>query len=367
MVNNTELEKKIEGSSWDASIKHQILDLLPKLPPKVLDFLDRRLSKNDFELIKQEIYISIFDGAEAVEDLKQGKIENFVRFLQDASINPDYNFGVYLIPLVIEIRQQIQSGRLVEDARIRSAINSFELEVFDHLPEEEVKNLVNEDLLYFLPNLNMVEEIKKYYVVSNATADVDWNKDYLRNLQTNEEILGKSKISVDRKLVEPTVQNWITDYIISVPSEVSRRGAFDEIQYIKMSPNVKTLSPNEQTALLEILKLYNWLLNPRATLDEVEAYNSEKYQQPDLPPLRPAPDFFQTNRVASENFPTYVAKPQASNNGLGFGMAARPAVRRPPVVPQAPRVGMPVKMSDINNGSNLQIDEKLEELKRKVE
>ncbi len=76
----------------------------------------------------------------------------------------------------------------------------------------------------------------------------------LRSLFVNSERLGMSNILIDEKKVEPTIANWLKDFI-----KINGSGTFNDIvliDYINNSINAKMLSSDNKNTLANILRFY---------------------------------------------------------------------------------------------------------------
>ena len=355
-ANKDEIKLKIEKSTWGALEKKQITALLPKLPQRVLEFLNDRLSKSDFDLVKEELYIAIFDGSEALDDLQQGKVEPFVQFLDSALEKQDYNFGEYLIPLVLEIRQLIHNNKISGDDRLNNAINNFEIKTLEDLPDAGLRDLIEKNLLEAMGKVNLLNEVQRRYSISQFTNGDQWAKDLLPLITNNTAMLGNESIIVDSKKYTPEIKNWLLDYVNALPNSVSERTTFDEVQFIRNSPNVSKLTTAGKNMLFAIIKLYAWLLKPSVNEEEETAENRATIAIPGAEIVQPKS--LQRNRepqVSGTELPS--VRPGLALGG-SYGQQTEAPVKQPPAVPNSPeqRIKMQQQL----------VDQKLEELKNKV-
>lgn len=91
-------------------------------------------------------------------------------------------------------------------------------------------------------------------IIYLLTEDETFKDKALRKLFVNNEILGMESILIDNKKVEPTISNWLKDFI-------KRNGSdnFNDlllIDYINNSTNAKNLSSNNKNILANLLRFY---------------------------------------------------------------------------------------------------------------
>ncbi len=211
------------------------------------------------------------------EDIAQWFIE---RSLDDGR----FEFGRYAIPLVLEIKRLMNRGKIATSPVFKDQLDHFEVAIFKILPSSEQRELIKKQLLFLLKNnINVLMELKSAHLADYTSGidDADWLDNLRRNLEGSEEILGQQPILVDGKTVTPTIANWLQDYIISSPKALVSRSAFEEVQYLRSSPNVRKLTMSEQQILLQVIKIYSWSANPIVSEEEIEAYENSNEQPAD--------------------------------------------------------------------------------------
>ena len=318
MDSREEIKTKIQKSGWGDLEKQQILQKLPSLGSHVLRYLQKRLSKSDFYLIQDELYVSIFDGEEFFEDLQRGDVPGFVKFLERARNESDYGFGEYILPLVLDVQQLITSGKIQPHLELVKILDDIEAEYFQNLTDKDLEDSLEFNFVQFVQRLNIVGEFKTLYY-SRGFGFSDWGKPFLEKLFKNEESLGSRPILVDKKTLPQSIKNWLQDYGLSEVRAVSKRSAYDQIQYMEKSPNAKLLQPKERQVLLKIFQLHNFLQKPFVSADEVEEYSREKYKN-----ARSA--FQQQEATGAKPAPAKLAAPPGPKSVFGADMvSAKPA------------------------------------------
>jgi len=84
-------------------------------------------------------------------------------------------------------------------------------------------------------------------------------KELLDTLYENKEVLTTDKISLKGEMVDPTIGNWLADYIRFTGEEFA--STIKRAQYITDSENPKKLKPEEKDLLKRLLDLYVGLRN----------------------------------------------------------------------------------------------------------
>jgi len=368
MVGLQDIQNKIALTKWSELQKQQILEMSASFGPNTLTYLEQRLVRSDFELIKEDLYISLFDCQEAIIYFVQNKNANYlIDLLHSAKNKSEYGYGEYLLPLLFDLERLVDRNKAPYNEEVIKLINEYEADFSQKLPPVEVSRIVEQNLVFFLDQLEIVNELKRLYFSSSFFGNEEFIKQLLFNLVHNKEIIGQEPIEMDKKSVKPQIQFWIQDLIISTPKNSTGSGisTFDEIQYMKTSPNVKKLSQKDQNRLLEIFKLYNWLLKPEVTFEEVESYDLEKYKINNIQPTKvAAPPRVPLSKIMA-GAPTQTLrdiqykKESIAEVGLNLkNVPTKTLGKQPPIVPAGPL--------KIQADRQRQIEEKLQNLRKKV-
>lgn len=124
------------------------------------------------------------------------------------------------------------------------------------LSQEEYADLFNKGVISFLFEMSDPEMIREFnqetivFISENPLAQ----NDFFKNLMSNQELIGRNPIWIENKKVDPTIANWLKDFIKEKGSDF-----FDELvlaEYLAISPNPKNLSPDEKNLLRRLLNLY---------------------------------------------------------------------------------------------------------------
>lgn len=124
------------------------------------------------------------------------------------------------------------------------------------LTEEEYASLFNSGVINFLFKLTdpyIVDEFNEE-VVNFINEYAKSQNNFFKNLLENQEKVSKEQLIIEDKIVEPTVANWLKDFIKEKGSDF-----FDElklVEYLTTSPNPKNISSDEKDILRRLLKLY---------------------------------------------------------------------------------------------------------------
>ena len=128
-----------------------------------------------------------------------------------------------------------------KDEEKRSALNNFtnKLSLFLDASSDEIMDILDD---YNGVLILLIDEDQKF------------RKDLENALFLNQEKLTQKSFSLDGKPTEPTISNWLKDFI-----KISGGGFFDNLamtKYVTLSANVKVLDTNEKILITKLLKLY---------------------------------------------------------------------------------------------------------------
>jgi hypothetical protein len=129
--------------------------------------------------------------------------------------------------------------------------------------EEAVMDLLANHLMvaFDVPNYDFKEKID--LAIENIETEVE-RMEFVLSLEKifkeNKATIGKNMLTISGAQVQPTLQNWIADYL-TVHGQTSERTGYETAEYLSKSPNAKQLSEAERFDLLDILTIYNNLYN----------------------------------------------------------------------------------------------------------
>jgi hypothetical protein len=370
------LKEKIASAAFTEDIKQKMADSIKYLGPNSLKFLNSHFSKSGIITSDVPVLEIIFTTQALMKSFQEGSSSEVEEFLKESPQNPDYEFGQYIIPFARDLRQYLHSHEGGLD--LWDALNNFEVQVFRWLPEGELEEIVRNNLLYFVRHLpSLVMEFKRVYWLIELSDDGSWSQAMRAALEDNAEMMGKTGITRDGKNYQPTVANWLKDYLAYLPKAITNRVAFDQIQYIERAPNVQRLTQSERKALLEIIKLQAWLMNLQVTEDEIEAYEKDLLKQKSeipsaviqriFPPPPAATRDISYKKMTIADVSLQGGSANANKNPLA------PAVNLPqrqaPIVPFPPQPPVidPVQLQiERRKKQQEQIDQKLQELEKKA-
>lgn len=138
----------------------------------------------------------------------------------------------------------------------KSVVEEEELLDDEPLNQEEYAEIFNKGVISFLFEMSDPEMIREFnqetivFISENPLAQ----NDFFKNLMSNQELIGRNPIWIENKKVDPTIANWLKDFIKEKGSDF-----FDELilaEYLAVSPNPKNLSSDEKNLLRRLLNLY---------------------------------------------------------------------------------------------------------------
>ncbi len=307
ILSSADVRLHIQASDWDAATKQRALALLPNLGKYTLAFLEARTTQFMSYATAPQAIVALGMCIDTFLALKKGSTEEVLQLLHDSQDNPEFDYGRFILPFVLDLKQLVRSGK-ISDPQVQRQLLEFEADFFQELPEEELLVILRQHLLFMVDLLDIVAEFKNIYVDRDADMQTNWSRVYLDALLSNTEQLGKTSILVDSETVAPEVHAWIKDFIVSVKRDVGTRSTFEQVQYINSSKNVAVLSATQKQYLNEILKLYTWLLHPVASATVAEEnLEAELSRNPDL-------DVTKTFDAVDRAVPPYVPKSQAAQD-----------------------------------------------------
>ncbi|MFZ4648750.1 MAG: hypothetical protein ACOYMB_03925 [Patescibacteria group bacterium] len=126
----------------------------------------------------------------------------------------------------------------------------------DSFNREDYLGIFNHGILEFLFKLtdeDVVEEFNRgilIFIADNHSA----SNDLFKSLLNNQEKIGDKQLIIENRNVDPTIANWLKDFIKEKGSNL-----FDELilaEYLAGSKNSKNLSTEDKNLLRKVLKLY---------------------------------------------------------------------------------------------------------------
>lgn len=280
-VDLEQLKGAIASAAISAELKERLLKSFPALGRATLAFIERAVSRRDFPENAEALAQFCAAASGALAELKRGQPQAAAELLKGSLENPDFEFGRYAVPLAQDVRPFTQAYPQLLDALL-----AFEREQLVNLPTPELHAIVRENILSFVRNMDAVTAFKRvYYPFSDEEG---WGEGFVFDLERSEEQLGDQPLEVDGTQQQPTVRAWLRDYAASVGKPILQRTTFDQIQYLKNSPNAGRLSERQRADLLEILKLHQWFYDPVVTEQDVREFegegNAPRFSAP--PPVR---------------------------------------------------------------------------------
>ncbi|MBX4187238.1 MAG: hypothetical protein KW802_03230 [Candidatus Doudnabacteria bacterium] len=216
----------------------------------ILDQLKERLPK-DFDLNEFENFLAIAEeySTDSEFELDSGSAKEFALFI-DA------------------IKQRFKND-LKNFPEVEKRLESLSIRMYWMDSASLESNLKNE-----LVSLRLVEALKSKVDVLGAVRkwidffeigsneDIQRRSDFIYLLSNNNEWIGTDKLQMDDGTLVPTVQNWLKDFLLSLPNSSQLPSSFDKVNYFTNSKNVKGLSTEEKEILTKIIDLYRFIKNP---------------------------------------------------------------------------------------------------------
>ncbi len=223
--------------------------------------------KKDLVLTKNDIVSLSLD--EWSDDVTIAYIEDFINYLYDNPlIFENINDAFDIIERIesFEISDDDLNGRV--DPYEYERYRNFKLLVsklyyvgFKNLSQEGLKLCLDK---YFFELLTLDKDLRysfKELLERFYEEDGSWKaREYvLKYFFDSEALIGSTKLNVGKgfESVEPTIHNWILDYIGRAGNEVGT--ALGLVSYLNQSQNVANLSSDDLSTLKKVLELYDFI------------------------------------------------------------------------------------------------------------
>jgi hypothetical protein len=255
----------ISQSKFSEKEKAMLLKMTPFMDDSVLNFALKQLKSGYFNDLKDAIFISLYDSAEAVKELINSDDSDSLISLFKSSINsPSYDFGRFILPLASDIRVRMvekKVGRSGNEESILSSLRDFEVAMFPHLDLVHLGYILQNDLIFFLRKLNLIQEVGDLLSGLSTKYSESYLLEVVReSLKSNSEIIGSNVLLINEQQVEPIIKNWISDFSLSVSPTIENKSSLDTVQYLTKSDNINKLSTEDKQLLTNLLSFYNSIL-----------------------------------------------------------------------------------------------------------
>lgn len=326
----------IKDSQLNADLKKRLLVLLPRLRKYTLAGLGREISRGDVLIIAEYLaglWENFANFIESFEHKNQSAIQGFKNFFNSHLNRFNGEDEFYFLNFVLDMRLMTVSNQARITYQQYQQLLDFETKMFWYLPKEEILFLLQNNLLFLLKKINPLEDIQ-YVIYRN-----DWdfpenaNKIFLDALLANKEEIGSK--------YPKTVGNWLKDYLnFSIPAG-SQANTFGVTSFMLKDASVQKLTDDEKNLLAQIIKLYAWFLKPEISEEQILAYKEKVDEQ-------------RFHEILSEEQDPYLSVQKSQLPSQFYKSQA--AV----VIPS-------LNLQQRNNQPNVNIDEKLDELKKRVD
>lgn len=141
--------------------------------------------------------------------------------------------------------------------------------------EQERKDNLELFSNYFVEALqygnNYVLQDLNYGLIELLDSDINFKIELDRIILNNQEKIGKAPIEIDGKMVEPTIANWIKDFIKF--GLIDKGMDFDKAKYFSQSKNFLELKEDDKNLIARLLDCYFQLKFFPDTLDNIPVDN----------------------------------------------------------------------------------------------
>jgi hypothetical protein len=132
---------------------------------------------------------------------------------------------------------------------------NYEPEIDIEKEKNDAPNVFKKHILDLIASHESTDITERYNdILVLALEDTGFRSELVSALQNNHEIISNVKLIIDDKEQNPTIGNWLKDFIKTNGSDV-----FDDLQvieYLNLSKNSKKLEDKDRSLLRKIFKLY---------------------------------------------------------------------------------------------------------------
>jgi hypothetical protein len=254
-----ELKNNIIKSQWEEECKQRLLAVLPNLQKNYLQYLWQESYKLGFDFTGESLSEAVTACILAEQKLINGDDTEVLKILSIAAAYAWWENGNFVYPWVLDLMQVMRSKMAQE---VKDGIADFLLKIFKKIKKDQIIFLLEEELIFSLSNHDLLMELKSYLFNEFLLDEPSYIQDLLNALQKNEEKLGDKNVNVGGKVVPANIKNLIKDFLLWSPKGAAGINTFQIVQYSKSSKNFLLLDSEQKHVLLEIIKIYSWLLKP---------------------------------------------------------------------------------------------------------
>ncbi|MFA5020985.1 MAG: hypothetical protein WC517_02920 [Patescibacteria group bacterium] len=120
--------------------------------------------------------------------------------------------------------------------------------------KEALKQIFSEELVWEMSEYDLIKNAVNYRIFDILEKDLNFKRELERSLYENKESLTENPLVIAGKTVDPTIDNWLKDFIEKKGTDDFNTVALSD--YLANSANAKNLSPEEKNKLSDLLNLY---------------------------------------------------------------------------------------------------------------
>lgn len=111
--------------------------------------------------------------------------------------------------------------------------------------------------IYSIPGYLLSERIDDYLEqLDDVPEEISFYESFVKLLESDEEVIGTSDLTVDGKKFTPSIRNFIKDYNF-VTNQQAEKNALTEVQYFSGSKILNLLPENQRAVVKDIIKSYD--------------------------------------------------------------------------------------------------------------
>lgn len=256
--------------------------------------------------------------------------------------------------------------------KMESIIGVFFWKALPMVPTKQQEQAVQDQAVFIsFQGVNLIERFDKILGVReyNMPPLMEKRKEFIYSLENNTERLGGSEITEPGgNSMAQTLKNWLQLYNQSVPL-VTTRGRFEQVKFFQNNENIKKLDPAEKTVLESLIQFYDWLLFPSPGPRIIGGPESNDKKTPYTSIFKGTMPSPATAKPVSKPL---LPKQSLSGSDHAGGSEIDVSAKRAPLIPlgrPAPRslADIQADIESKKQKAQVEIDKKLEELKRKIQ
>lgn len=157
--------------------------------------------------------------------------------------------------------EKISSLSGEDNAKYQNYLARLQLQALPLFSEDEIAEFFRKSFLKMIsdPDINVYDRFKSKQIVMPYELAEDFLLQIIDAIHQNRETIGDERLLISGapEAVEPTIENWLSDYDRTYGTEPQNDLTF--LNYVKNGSNTQRLSDADKELLRKVLKFYEFL------------------------------------------------------------------------------------------------------------